>query len=105
MVRENESLRAKFKKAQLENAALRKTTFHSSLFDAASTCGLVKRRGDLLIVVMEEVPDKRYNDGVRLRKKKNCSNNGWLWQAMTTTKKETPFFVTSGARSGSKWKC
>ena len=45
MVRGNESLRAKLKQAQVENAALRKTMFHSSLFDAASTCGLVKRRG------------------------------------------------------------
>lgn len=146
LVRENESLRAKLKQAQVENAALRKTMFHCSLFDKASTCGLVKRRGvpvkeaskraprreaaakvilemsimvqgpeigpniielvkvaasrdpsvtaqlgkaDLLPVVMEEVSDKRYKDGVRLRKKKICSKrNGWLWQAMTTTKNQ-----------------
>lgn len=144
LVWDNESLRDKLQKAQDENKALRKTMYHSSLFDAASTCGLVKRRGapvkapskkaalrkvaaetvlamsvmvqgpelgpnlielvkvaaerdptvtsqlgkaDLLPTIMEEVADKRYKDGVRLQKKKIVSKrNGWLWQAMTTTK-------------------
>jgi hypothetical protein len=146
LVNENNDLRGKLKKVQVENAALCKTMYHSSLFDAASTCGLVKRRGapvtkpskqacrrkvaaetvlamsvmvqgpelgqnlielvkvaverdptvttqlgkaELLPAVMEEVADNRYKDGVRTQQKKICSKrNGWLWQAMTTTKNQ-----------------